>query len=114
MKFGSKEHMDFLEKNVSEPLREQIKEMEEEIKISGEWLNYRISQGHEDVGVLCERERVKFYRAKKIFKSILSKYKEYGKSLLEFESFFYGYCYGAGYDQETFDCLIYFKEENKL
>ena len=80
-------------------------------EVRGEWLNYRINQGFSTSGGgMCERERIKFYRAKKIFEKIINDHKELNKN--EFESFFYGYMCGANYDTETCRALIFLKKEN--
>ena len=85
MKFGSKEHMDYLEKYVHEPLREKIDTIKEDIKINkvvGNWRDYRrfwVDKYYTiEESDASEVLRVKFYRAKEIYSKVMDKldYKE--------------------------------------
>jgi hypothetical protein len=112
MKFGSKEHMDYLEKYVNEPLRNNIKEMDSEKKdkVLGSWKDYKKFYMDIDYTLeeenFSERERVKFYRAKEIYSKIMNKldYKECDDCIY---SFIDGYCLGVRADDETKNILYW-------
>ena len=113
MKFGSKEHTNYLEKYVNEPLRKEIEEKENELKktkVLGSWKDYKTfwitkyyTRNIEDASEVL---RVKFYRAKKIYEKIQGKIKIDCKAWIE------GYCEGVRADNDTKDILLWLLRKN--